>query len=265
MTARYTSIATETRDHTLTIRLNRPAALNAFSAEMGAELRDALEHVQRDPQVRCVVLTGSGRAFCVGQDLRVLRDAPDDAPVDLGAYVRDLVNPVARLLRTLEKPVIAAINGAAAGAGLGFALAADLRLCARSAVLKLAFLDIGLVPDAASSYTLVQHLGYARAAEFCLLGEPLTAEEAGARGLVHRVVDDDALPAATDAWARRLKALPPKALALTKQALQAAWNATLDAQLDREARHQAAAGRTGDHREGLAAFFEKRPPRFTGA
>jgi len=257
----FTTIRTTSAQGIFTITLQRPEVLNAFNAQMSIELSAALRQAQRDPQVRCLVLTGAGRAFCAGQDLRPLRPTTEGSPTlsdDLGAYLRETVNPVALRLRTCEKPVIAAVNGVAAGAGVSFALAADLRICARSASFKLAFGDIGLVPDAGATLTLVQHLGYARAAELCLLGEELSAQRAWEIGLVQRVVDDAELPALIEQVAGRVAARSTPALMLTKRALQHAWTATLEEQLEYEAFLQTTAGRTTEHRQAIAAFFERR-------
>lgn len=260
------TVQVNSADGILTVTLNRPEVLNAFCADMGVELGAALRLAQRDESVRCVVLTGAGRAFCAGQDVRELRamEGQGGAPPDLGAYLRDKLNPLVLRMRTMEKPVVAAVNGPAAGAGASFAFAADLVICARSASFKLAFASLGLVPDAAATFTLVQRVGYGRAAELCLLDEPLTAERALEIGLVSRVVADEALPATARQTALRLAGLPPRALALTKRALNHAWTATLDEHLAYESHLQATAGRTADHREGMAAFLEERPPRFTG-
>ncbi len=265
MASSFSTIQVHAADGILTIKLNRPDRLNAFTAEMGVELGAALRLAQRDDAIRCIVLTGNGRGFCAGQDLRELwPDGTEAEPLDLGAHLRENINPLVLRLRTMEKPVIASVNGVAAGAGVSFALAADLRICARSATFNMAFVQIGLVPDAAGTLTLVQQVGYTRAFELCLLGEPLSAEKAQEIGLVNRVVDDQALPESTRELALRLAALPPRGLGLTKRALNHAWTATLDEQLAYEALVQSTAGRTADHREGVQAFFEKRTPIFTG-
>ncbi len=284
MAGSFSTIQVGSADGVLTVTLNRPDCLNAFNADMSVELGAALRMAHRDEAVRCVVLTGGGRAFCSGQDLREIHTAGQDAagahsiaarsapgadpraPVvpDLGAYLREKLNPLVLRLRTMEKPVVAAVNGVAAGAGVSLALAADLLLCARSASFKLAFVHVGLIPDAAATLTLVQHVGYAKAAELCFLGEELRAEDALRVGLVNRVVDDAELPRATHEIAARLAALPTAAIGLTKRALSRAWTATLDEQLEYEALLQTTAGRSADHREGVAAFLEKRPPRFAG-
>lgn len=260
------TVRVDSSDGILTVTLARPDVLNAFNADMGVELGAALRLAQRDDAVRCVVLTGAGRAFCVGQDLRALRSLATDTAggLDLGAYLRDKINPLVLRIRTMEKPVVAAVNGIAAGAGASFAFAADLVVAARNASFKLAFASIGLVPDAAATFTLVQRAGYGRAAELCLLDEVIPADRALELGLVNRVVADEALPAAAREMALRLAALPPRALALTKRALNHAWMSTLNEHLEYESYLQATAGRTADHREGVAAFLEKRPPRFTG-
>lgn len=250
----------------LTISLNRPEVLNAFNADMSLELGAALRLAQRDDAVRCVILTGAGRGFCAGQDLRelqALENAANDG-VDMGVHLRDRYNPLILRIRTMEKPVVSAVNGIAAGAGVSLALAADLCLAARSASFKLGFVQVGLVPDAAGTLALVQRAGYGRAAELSLLGDALSADQALQMGLINRVVADEALPAAARELGLRLAALPPRALALTKRALHHAWTATLEEQLEYEAYLQATAGRTADHREGVAAFLEKRPPHFTG-
>ncbi|MGD8452465.1 MAG: enoyl-CoA hydratase-related protein [Phycisphaerae bacterium] len=264
----FSTIWTDSAEGVLTITLNRPDALNALNGPMSVELGTALRLAQRNDAVRCIVLTGAGRAFCAGQDLKELAAARDgkldDEGLELGAILRQRYNPLIVRLRTMEMPVIAAINGVAAGGGASLALAADLRLCARSAKLIMAFVNIGLVPDMASTQTLVQQAGYARAAEMCMLGEPVSAEDALSWGLVNRVVDDEELAAAAQEFARRLAAKPTQAIGLAKRALNHAWTATLDEQLEYEAFQQATAAKSTDHAEGVAAFLARRPPRFTG-
>ncbi|MEW6200169.1 MAG: enoyl-CoA hydratase-related protein [Planctomycetota bacterium] len=265
MAGTFSTLRTELADGVFTITLHRPEALNAISADMSVELGAALRLAQRDPAVRCLVLTGAGRAFCAGQDVRALQATGGPTPADhFGAYLREAYNPLVLRIRTGDKPVIAAINGPAAGAGLSLALAADLRLCAASATLKLAFTQLGLVPDAGATLALLQHVGFGRAAEICLLDEPIPAARALELGLVNRVVEDVALAAATRTIAGRLAALPPRALTLVRRALNHAWTAGLEEQLEYEAFLQTTAGRTADHREAVAAFLGKRPPHFTG-
>ncbi|MDX2199827.1 MAG: enoyl-CoA hydratase-related protein [Phycisphaerae bacterium] len=263
----YQTILVGAAEGVLTITLNRPDAMNAYSAAMSSELQAALKNAARDSAVRCVVITGAGRAFCAGQDLAEIKGSytGEKPPLDFGAHLRKHYTPLVKAIRTLEKPTIASINGVAAGAGASFALACDLRIAGKSASLMMAFVNIGLIPDSAATLTLVQHAGYGRAAELCLLGEKLPAEEAHRWGLINRVVEDAELPAATTALATKLAALPARALALTKRTLVSALRNTLDEQLEYEAFAQATAGATKDHVEGVRAFLEKRKPTFTGA
>jgi 2-(1,2-epoxy-1,2-dihydrophenyl)acetyl-CoA isomerase len=244
----------------LTITLNRPDVLNAFNTEMhralGAALRDA-----RDPAVRAVVLTGAGRGFCVGQDLTEFREAPGD----IGSRLRENYHPNVRAIRALEKPVIAAVNGVAAGAGVSIACACDVRIAADSASFIPAFINIGLIPDSGGSYFVTGILGRARAFEWLASGRKLTAAEAQAWGLVSEVVDAERLAARVSELAAELASLPTRGVGMTKRLLDHAVEASLEDQLEREAQLQAAATQTEDFREGVAAFLEKRPPRFTGA
>jgi 2-(1,2-epoxy-1,2-dihydrophenyl)acetyl-CoA isomerase len=268
MATKFSTIQVAAAGGVLTITLDRPDSLNALNEQMSLELAAALRTAQRDDGVRCVVLTGAGRAFCSGQDLRAVREhyaaGLDEQGVDFGALLRQKYNPLVARIRTLEKPVVAAVNGPAAGGGASLALACDLRLCARSAYFMMAFVHVGLIPDMGATLTLLQHVGYARAAEMCFLGERLSAEEALACGLVNRVVDDEVLPATTQEIATRLAALPTRAIGLAKRALYRAWTAALDDQLEYEAFLQHTAGKTADHREGVSAFLEKRGPKFEG-
>jgi 2-(1,2-epoxy-1,2-dihydrophenyl)acetyl-CoA isomerase len=244
-----------------TITLNRPEALNALTVPMKQALLAAFRQVGRDAVVRAVVLTGAGRAFCAGQDLRERLEL-DAAP--LGVEVRERYNPIIRAMRSLPKPIVAAINGVAAGAGASLAMASDIRIASEGASFALAFGRVGLVPDSGATWLLPRLVGVTRAAELALLGDPVPAAEALRLGLVGRVVAADALATEARSVAARLAAGAPKAMALTKRALQAAWTHDLDAALDYEAYLQDLAGRTNDHAEGLTAFLEKRPPRFTG-
>jgi 2-(1,2-epoxy-1,2-dihydrophenyl)acetyl-CoA isomerase len=244
-----------------TITLNRPDALNALTVPMKVALLAALRQVERDRSVRAVILTGAGRAFCAGQDLRE-RLQPDAAP--LGVEVRERYNPIIRAMRSLPKPIVAAINGVAAGAGASLAMAADIRIAAESASFALAFGRVGLVPDSGATWFLPRLVGTTRAAELALLGEPVPAADALRLGIVGRVVPGEGLEAEARSVAGRLAAGAPRAMALTKRALNAAWGTDLDAALDYEAHLQDLAGRTKDHAEGLAAFVEKRTPQFSG-
>ncbi len=243
----------------LTIRLNRPDVLNAFNAELHRALGGALREA-READVRAVVITGAGRGFCVGQDLTEFREAPGD----IGSRLRESYHPNILAIRALEKPVIAAVNGVAAGAGMSFACACDIRIAADSASFIPAFINIGLVPDSGGSYFVTRILGPARALEWLASGRKLTAAEAHAWGLVSEVVENDALVRRAGELATQLAALPTRGIGMTKRLIDHALNATLEEQLDREAQLQAAATQTGDFKEGVAAFLEKRPPQFRG-
>ena len=243
----------------LTITLNRPDVLNAFNAAMHRALQAAFKEA-RDDEVRAVVVTGAGRGFCVGQDLTEFREAAGD----IGGRLRASYHPTILGLRGLEKPVVAAVNGAAAGAGVSLALACDLRVAADSATFVPAFINIGLIPDSGCSYFATRLLGYARALEWLATGRRLTAAEAHAWGLVSEVVEADALSSRAAALAAELAALPTRGIALTKRLLDHAQTATLEEQLEREAQLQTVATQTEDFREGVAAFLEKRPPDFKG-
>jgi len=244
----------------LTITLNRPDVLNAFNTDMHRSLAAALKEA-RGADVRAVVLTGAGRGFCVGQDLTEFREAPGD----IGSRLRGNYHPNIRAIRGLEKPVIAAVNGAAAGAGMSIACACDLRIAADSASFIPAFINIGLIPDSGGSYFVTRILGAARAFEWLASGKKLTAAEAHAWGLVSEVVETEALPTRAAELAAQLADLPTRGVGMTKRLLDHALDTTLEEQLEREAQLQTAATQTEDFREGVAAFLEKRPPRFKGA
>lgn len=252
-------------NHVRTIRLNRPDLLNACNNALLAELGKAVRDAEKDSTVRVVLLTGEGRAFCSGQDLADVADRykrPD--PIELGVHLRERYNPIILKLRNMEKPVIAAVNGVAAGAGMSLALAADLRIAAESASFIQAFIKVGLVPDSGSTHFLPRLIGPSRAMDLTMTGRKVDAKEALQIGLVNQVVPDAELAAASMALARKFAELPPKGLALTKRAINAAWSNDLATQLDYEAMLQTTAGQTKDHREGIAAFLEKRAPVFKG-
>ena len=244
-----------------TITLDRPEALNALTIPMKQELLAALREVEADRAIRAVVLTGAGRAFCAGQDLRERLEP--DAPT-LGEELRERYNPIVGAIRSMPKPIVAAVNGVAAGAGASLALAADLRIAAEGSSFVLAFGKIGLLPDSGATWLLPRLIGLPRAMAMALLNDPLPATEAERLGLVTRVVPADALPEASMALARRLADSAPLGLAFTKRALYDAQDLDFAAALENEASLQDVAGRTADHREGMAAFIEKRPPQFTG-
>lgn len=241
-----------------TITFNRPDKMNAFNRALHAALRDALKDA-RDPEVRAVVVTGAGRAFNAGQDLTEFSDVPD-----IGDALRATYHPTVLAVRALEKPVIAAVNGACAGAGLSFACACDIRIASDAASFVPGFVGIGLVPDAGGSYHVQRILGAARAFEWMTSNRRLTAAEAHAWGLVSEVVEPDALLPRAAELAAFYAEMPTKAIGMTKRLLDHAQTATLEEQLELEAQLQAAATRSEDFREGVAAFLEKRPPQFRG-
>jgi 2-(1,2-epoxy-1,2-dihydrophenyl)acetyl-CoA isomerase len=245
-----------------TLTLDRPDALNALTVPVKVALREALESLAGDRAVRVVILTGAGRAFCAGQDLAE-REQPDAAPLEV--EVRERYNPIIRALRSMGQPVIAAVNGVAAGAGASLAFACDLRIAAEEARFVLAFGRLGLMPDSGATWFLPRLVGSAKAAELALVGDQVDAAEALRLGLVSRVVPGDQLMAEARALAARLAEGAPLALSLTKGALQRSMTLDLDEALEGEAKLQGIAGASADHAEGLAAFREKRPSRFTGS
>ncbi|HUS15178.1 MAG TPA: enoyl-CoA hydratase-related protein [Chloroflexia bacterium] len=245
-----------------TLTLNRPEVLNAFNKQMTDEIQDALKQAERNKEVRCLVLTGAGRAFSAGEDLK---SHQGEIHRSIAEAIKTRYNPMILKMRSIEKPIIAAVNGVAAGAGMSVALAADLRIASDKAKFIEAFTRIGLVPDSGSSFFLPWLVGIGKAAELCLLAEDVSAEEALRIGLVNKVVPADELEAATAVWATKLAQGPTVAYGLTKRALNRALHATLGEVLEYEMYGQEAAGRTADAQEAIAAFGEKRPPVFKGA
>jgi 2-(1,2-epoxy-1,2-dihydrophenyl)acetyl-CoA isomerase len=252
-------VLTSREEAVLTITLNRPDKLNAFNAALHKGFASALRDARAD-DVRAVVITGAGRGFCVGQDLTEFRDAPDD----IADRLRSSYHPNVLAIRALEKPVIAAVNGAAAGAGLSLACACDLRIAADSATFIPAFINIGLVPDSGGSFFIHRLLGNARSFEWMASGRRLDAARAHAWGLVNEVVDDGELPTRAAEVAATFAALPTRGVGMTKRLFDGAAGRTLEEQLELEAQLQSAATKTDDFREGVAAFLEKRDPSFTG-
>jgi 2-(1,2-epoxy-1,2-dihydrophenyl)acetyl-CoA isomerase len=242
--------------------MQRPARRNALDRQLDADLRDALAVVARDEAIRAVVLTGAGGAFCAGADLSVLQHV--DEPHDLIDHVMTRYRPLVERLMTMEKPVLAAVAGAAAGAGLALALACDLRILADDAALACAFSNIGFVPDSGASWLLARQVGYSRAFELAATAARVGPARAVELGLANRVVPAADLQAEALTWAKELAARPTRALALTKRALQHALDAPLAEVFRHEAELQAEAFQTHDHREGVAAFLQKRPPTFEG-
>jgi 2-(1,2-epoxy-1,2-dihydrophenyl)acetyl-CoA isomerase len=254
-------VLTADRGAVRVLTLNRPQALNAFTAGLVTALLAALEAAAADASVRCVVLTGAGRAFCAGQDLASAIAAPGEPPKDLQAIVEGY-RPLAQRQRSMPVPVVAAVNGVAAGAGLSLALGCDIVLAARSASFALAFSKIGLVPDCGGSWLLPRLVGRARALALAMTGDKVGAEEAQAMGLIWRCLDDFALQDQALALASRLAAMPTAALAATRQAMDAALPMDFFEAFGNEARVQGRLGFAHDYQEGVAAFLAKRTPMF---
>ena len=248
------------------LTLNRPDVLNSFNLALLSELGKALRDAEREAAVRCIVITGAGRGFSAGQDLAdVAERYKSTEPIELGAHLRKNYHATMVKIRTMEKPVIAAVNGVAAGAGCSLALACDLRVAGESASFIEAFVNVGLVPDSGSTFMLPRLIGVSRALEMAITGRKVKSDEALRIGLVNQVVSDAELMNETMKLANKLAELPPRAIGLTKRAMNAAWSNDLETQLEYEAQLQTTAGQTKDHREGVTAFLEKRPPKFTGS
>ena len=257
-------ILSEVEQGVMTITLNRPDRLNSFNDLMHQQLAACLTQAERDENVRCLLITGAGRGFCAGQDLNDRNVDPSGPAPDLGLSVERFYNPLVRRLAALPKPVIAAVNGVAAGAGATLALGCDIVLAARSANFVMAFSKLGLVPDCGGSWFLPRVAGRARAMGLALLGEKLSAEQAAQWGMIWQLVEDAELADTSRQLARHLATQPTFGLGLLKKALQASETNGLDAQLDLERDYQRLAGRSDDYREGVIAFLAKRPPQFSG-
>ena len=245
----------------MTLTLNRPGAFNSFTRPMANVLHAELDEAAKDDSVRCVVLTGSGKAFCAGQDLKEV--TATDAP-PLEDFVHHTYNTTVRKMRALPKPLISAVNGVAAGAGANLALAADLCVASERAKFIQAFSKIGLIPDSGGTWMLPRLIGLQRATALAFLGTPVTASEAASMGMIHRAIPDEVFQTEVSALAQQLANMPTRGLALTKAAFNSAFGEGLDAHLETEMKHQAEASRTDDYKEGVAAFLEKRKPVFRG-
>ena len=260
----YQTILFEITAGVARLTLNRPDRLNSFNVQMHGEVRDALAQVASSKDARVLVLSGAGRGFCAGQDLGDRAVAPGGDRVDLGDSVEKYYKPLVLALRNLPMPVICAVNGVAAGAGANIALACDLVVATRSASFVQAFSKIGLVPDSGGTWFLPRLVGTARAMGLALLGDKLPAEQAAQWGLIWRCVDDAEFKAAVDQLATQLASAPTQGLARTKQAIYESWGHSLEEQLNQERDFQRELGRSQDYAEGVAAFTEKRNPKFVG-
>lgn len=260
--ADYKTLLQTFTDGVAEITLNRPEALNAFDDLMATEFQEALKSAERDPAVRALLITGAGKSFCAGQDLGVMRERPEGR--SFREHLLKTYNPIVTKLRSIEKPVVAAVNGAAVGAGFGLALACDIRYASEAAKFRMAFIGIGLAPDSGTSYFLPRLVGMGRALELAYTNDLVDATTALQLGLVNKVFPAAALLKEARALAAKLAAGPTKAYGLTKRAMLRAASGALDEALDYEAHLQDIASGTGDHKEGVAAFLEKRPPQFKG-
>lgn len=255
----YETILAEERNGVLWLTLNRPDKLNAFIEQMHKEVTKVIKDAGKSPEVRAVVITGAGRAFCSGQDLSDVKEGED-----FGEILRTRYNPMIQAIASLEKPVIAAVNGVAAGAGMSLALACDFRIASEKASFVEAFIHVGLVPDSGNLYFLPRIVGHAKALELAVLGEKISAEQAKELGLVTEVASIENFEQTVEAFAYRLAQMPTKAIGLIKRYLNQSFDLTLDEMLEKEAYAQKIAGDSADHKEGVAAFLAKRKPSFTG-
>ncbi|MBM7715134.1 enoyl-CoA hydratase-related protein [Siminovitchia sp. FSL H7-0308] len=255
----FETILYEVRKSAAWITLNRPDKLNSFNAQMHAELLSAFEKGDQDDDVRAIVITGAGRAFSAGQDL-----GEADAAFDYGELLTNRYNPIILKMAASQKPIVAVVNGTAAGAGFSLALAADFRLVSKKASFLNAFVHIGLVPDSGNTYYLPRMIGHAKALELMMLGEKISAEQADQLGLVTRMIPADGWDHEVSEFLDKIVSMPTKAIAMMKSNVQKSWNSTLEEVLDLEAEAQRLAGRSKDHLEGVRAFVEKRKPAFQG-
>lgn len=261
----YETIIVEKKESVGKITLNRPSALNAINEAMGEELNSALKEMEKDERTRCLIVTGTGRAFCAGEDVSGLKERyGGDSHPSLGDHLRKKYHPMMLRIRNMEKPVIARLNGIAAGSGASLALACDIRIASEEAGLRQAFIGVGLVPDSGSSWFLTRLLGPGKALELIMTGQTISARDAESLGLINRVVPAVELNKTVDELAHKFASGPTKALALSKRVVNRVSNLDLADALEYEALHQDIAGRTNDHLEAVKAFLEKRQPKFSG-
>lgn len=263
---KYSTVLYSREASVATITLNRPDRLNTFTQEMNREIVEAFKAGERDPDVRCIILTGAGKAFCAGEDLTNLRAVYEsEQNPSLGEELKTRHNPMILKIYSTNKPVIASINGAAAGAGLSLALACDLRIASEKASFHEAFIRVGLAPDSGFSYFLPRLIGMAKAKEFAYFGDGIDAMEAERLGIVNKVVQAEELAKVSQEWASKLAQGATAAIGLTKRAFNRSFVTELPEALEYEAYLQEMASRTKDHKEGVRAFYEKRQPTFKGA
>ncbi len=243
------------------LKLNRPDVFNSFNQEMAFALQKALKSAAQNEEVRAIVLTGEGKAFCAGQDLA---EAIDPEGPELQSIVKDHYNPIIQLICTIEKPIIAAVNGVAAGAGANIALACDITFATKSAAFIQAFSKIGLIPDSAGTFFLPRIVGYQKAMALFMTGDKITAEEAERMNMIYKAVEDGSLDEIVYEFATKIAQMPTKGLGLTKRAVNATWTNNLTQQLALEEELQTEAGNSHDFNEGVQAFLEKRKPVFKG-
>lgn len=255
----YETILYDVKNHVAWLTLNRPEKLNAFNEQMKLEVKTALKEAAMDEEVRGIVITGAGRAFCSGQDLQSVKE-----DTDYGELLRNYYNPMIQQMASIEKPIIAAINGTAAGAGLSLALACDFRLASEKASFIEAFIHVGLVPDSGNMYYLPRIVGHAKALELAILGEKISADEAKDIGLITKVISVETWDSDVTAFAEKLAAMPTKSIGLIKRYMNQSWDSNLQEVLEKEAYAQKIAGKTFDHQEGIDAFLNKRKPIFQG-
>lgn len=260
----YTFIETQLKENVLIIRLNRPDKLNSFHSDMGEEVQDALSEAERKDDIRSVLITANGRAFCAGQDLAEAMAVSDDPDKELSDIVNDTYLPIITKIRIIEKPVICAVNGTAAGAGANIALACDIVVASEKAKFIQSFSAIGLIPDSGGTYILPRLVGYGRAAALAFLGEAVSADDAVKMGMIWKSYSEDTYY--EEAWkiASRLAKMPTRGLGLTKRGFNQGYHNDLHSQMELEAKLQEEAGKTEDYAEGVQAFLDKRKPEFKG-